>query len=90
MGMATSYSIYEAKARLSEIIRAVKGRKRVVITERGVPVARVVPFEASSLEARAAELAACGAVVHPKPNQGGFRLIRPLKGALQRFLAERD
>ena len=37
------YSIYQAKARLSEVIRMVKARRRVVITERGVPVAEIIP-----------------------------------------------
>jgi prevent-host-death family protein len=39
------YSVYEAKARLSEVLRLVKARREVVITERGKPIARILPFE---------------------------------------------
>jgi prevent-host-death family protein len=39
------YSIYEAKARFSEIIRKVKDRHRIIITERGRPVAEVIPYQ---------------------------------------------
>ena len=42
------YSIYEAKAKLSEIIRHVKRRRSVTITERGREVARVVPSPATN------------------------------------------
>ena len=37
--------IYEAKTRLSELIRKVQGGEPVVITHRGEAVARLVPYE---------------------------------------------
>ena len=40
-----SVSIYEAKARLSALIRAVASGEEVVITNRNRPVARLVPAE---------------------------------------------
>jgi prevent-host-death family protein len=43
--MKVTISIAELKARLSEHVRHVKGGKEVVITDRGVPVARLVPLE---------------------------------------------
>lgn len=87
------YSIYEAKARLSEVIRHAKARRRVIITERGIPVAEVVPYaeEASeSLSRRIAGLSNRGAIV---PRKEPFRpqpvCIR--KGAVRRFLSrDRD
>ena len=37
-------NIAQIKARLSEYLRQVKGGSEVVITERGIPVARLVPL----------------------------------------------
>ncbi|HEX5052419.1 MAG TPA: type II toxin-antitoxin system prevent-host-death family antitoxin, partial [Planctomycetota bacterium] len=41
--MRLSYSIYEAKAKLSEILRVVRKGRRITITDRGREVARIVP-----------------------------------------------
>lgn len=38
-------NVAQLKARLSEYVRQVKGGAEVVITERGVPVARLVPLD---------------------------------------------
>lgn len=99
--MAT-YSIYETKARLSEVLRIVKTRREVVITERGKPIAKIVPFdeeEAESLEQRLERLAASGQLVpapaapgHDPPSapKGQGRRSKNAGNALQRFLADRD
>lgn len=99
--MAT-YSIYETKARLSEVLRLVKTRREVIVTERGKPIAKIVPFDdhdADALEQRIDRLMASGqlvpATVSPKdalPRVGKGRSAARNKdvGALQRFLAERD
>jgi prevent-host-death family protein len=69
-------SIAEAKNRLTELIRAVEGGERVVITRRGKPVAQLTPAPAS----------------RRKPRLGGMRdTIRLLPGwdtpvDLDRFL----
>lgn len=42
--MPRSYSIYEAKAKLSEMVRLVKQGLEVIVTERGTPVAKVIPY----------------------------------------------
>jgi prevent-host-death family protein len=39
--------VFEAKARLSELLQEVKSGKEVVITSHGKPVARLVPAEAN-------------------------------------------
>ena len=44
--MQKSYSIYETKSKFSEILRAVKSGKRIVVSERGKPIAEIVPFVA--------------------------------------------
>lgn len=85
------YSIYQAKARLSELIRMVKARRRVVITERGVPVAEVVPYVPGRREKiadRIRSLATAGAIV---PRSEPFRVdaLGSIAGAVDRFL-ERD
>lgn len=54
--------IRELKARLSECLRDVKAGATVVVTERGSPVARLVP-EAVSPEKRLQALNASGAIL---------------------------
>ena len=84
------YSIYQAKARLSEVIRMVKARRRVVITERGVPVAEVIPClpdRPESLADRIDRLARAGAILSPDEPF----LPKPLiihAGAVDRFLQQ--
>ena len=39
-----AFSIYEAKAKFSALLREVKEGKELIITERGKPIARIVPF----------------------------------------------
>ena len=43
--MKKTTSVVDLKARLSEHLRLVKAGHELVITERGVPVARVVPLD---------------------------------------------
>ncbi len=91
--MKLVYSVYEAKARLSEILRAVRDGRRITITDRGREVARVVPVAADEdLDERLLDLHAAGVLTRPRP--GGelphedLAASRP--GALDRFLAERE
>jgi prevent-host-death family protein len=88
--MSRVYPVHEAKAKLSEILRKVKGGRSVVIADRGREVARVVPIEApKALGDRLARLEEEGTIV---PRDGGVTLIRPIarrRGALRRFLESR-
>lgn len=86
------YSIYEAKTKLSEIIRKVKRRRAVVITERGREVARVVPAApAPDLARRLEGLAATGIVAgDPGANPRRIGPIVKRRGALRRFLRARS
>jgi prevent-host-death family protein len=43
----TSTSVVQLKSRLSEYLRRVKAGGELVITERGVPVAKLVPLDAT-------------------------------------------
>ncbi len=88
------YSVYETKAHLSEVLRLVKTRREVVITERGRPIAKIVPFEAEeedSLDQRVERLVAAGQLSRPTASPAEpLPPSRKAPGALQRFLAERD
>lgn len=90
--MQRRYSIYEAKARLSELIRAVKRRQRVTITERGRPVAEVVPCEPTEgreMEQRLAQLHAAGSLIAARRPPPSIASIARRPGALRRFLRDR-
>jgi prevent-host-death family protein len=87
-------SIYEAKARFSELVRRVRERgERIAITYHGQPVAEIRPFEAAGStgwEARLRELEQRGALKRSDPAAGAVRPLVRRRGALQRFLRERD
>ena len=94
--MARRYSLYEAKAKLSALVKQVREGQSVVITVHGEPVAELRPYEApqpaTSLESRIRELEARGAVL-PARNEASRKSIAPIvnrPGALKRFLQERD
>lgn len=90
--MKLVYSVDEAKARLSEIIRAVRDGRRITITDRGRRVARVVPVAAGELEERLRDLQATGVLTQPRPGEElpPDNLAAPRPGALDRFLAGRE
>ena len=90
--MPTTYSIYEAKAKLSEIVRLVKLRRSVTITERGKPVAQVVPIALTgNLESRIAELESSGEIQRGHDSDlAHIGAIAKRPGALDRFLATRE
>lgn len=90
--MGARYSIYEAKAKLSEIIRIVKKNRSVVITERGKEVARVVPVEEpQTAEARIAEFERLG-IIQPA-TADPREVMRPIArrpGTLAQLFADRE
>lgn len=90
--MADSYSVYEAKARLSAIIRRVREGRPVTITLHGEPVAeiRAIRGERGGIEGRLQRLTERGVVVPAEAQPSEIPLVARRKGALQRFLAERD
>lgn len=86
-----TYSLYEAKARFSEVIRLVRRGRTVTITYRGEPVARVEPYrdQSSGIEARLRRLEDAG-VLQSGGELAPLERIARRPGALARFLAERD
>jgi prevent-host-death family protein len=94
--MRTTASIAEVKARLSEYVRRVKAGNEVVVTDRGVPVARLMGLDATERRAtRRDRLTRAGSV---KPGKGRVRraLQSPPEGkaggaeVLAALIAERD
>lgn len=87
--MRDTYSIYEAKAKLSQLLRRVKEGWEVIIAERGTPIAKVVPLQKqSSFEERLDYLTAIHAILPAKRKEipkGVKRL-----GGLARFLKGRE
>ena len=90
--MTRSYSIYEAKAKLSELIRLVKQKQSIYITDRGVPVAQVIPIEnkTSSLEERLQTLQQLGLASKVTVRTKTIKSLASRPGTLKRFLDERE
>ncbi len=90
--MRDTYSLYEAKARLSALVRLVREGRRVVITVHGRPAAELRPVAAEEidLQDRLACLAERGVVVRRDPEAVRLEPAAHRPGALARFLAERE
>jgi prevent-host-death family protein len=88
--MARPYPIYEAKAKLSEILRRVKAGRTVVISERGREIACIVPVERPGrLSSRLARLERDGVIAAGRP-VAPIHPIARRPGALRRFLDSRS
>ena len=86
-----SFSLYDAKARFSEIVRMVREGASVTVTVHGEPVAEIRPVqgEKRDIAARVSQLTDDGVIVPSnKPFQP--RIVRRKSGALKRFLADRE
>ena len=90
--MRETFSLYDAKARFSAIIRRVREGHRVVVTVHGEPVAEIRPIERrpAGLAQRLDQLADHGVLVRPAAGAPRPRAVVRRPGALARFLAERD
>lgn len=90
--MRNTYSLYEAKARLSAIVRMVREGRTVVVTLHGEPVVEMRPIKnrGDGLEARMSDLADRGVLVRPDSARTHASTVTRKPGALKRFLAERD
>lgn len=96
--MPEEYSIYDAKAHLSALVRQVReSGQTFVITVHGEPVAELRPIERTekpqTLAERIAELEAMGAILpsnRPAGQKPSFPIGTHVPGALQRFLDDRE
>ena len=93
--MKQKANVAQLKARLSEYVRQVKSGAEVVITERGVPVARLVPLDPDERRASREQRLIRSGVLRPATNQS-MKLNAPEgdpaigAAALEALLAERD
>ncbi len=89
--MKDLYSTYEAKAKLSEILRQVRSGRTVRISHRGEPIAEIRPIDASPAgwEGRVRELTDRGVLVRSTRSKAKLVPVQRKPGALKRFLAER-
>ena len=89
--MRDTYSLYEAKARLSALVRRVREGGRVIITVRGEPAVELRPIQPEELDvsARLARLEERGVVVR-QDREPELVPIARRRGALRRFLEDRD
>jgi prevent-host-death family protein len=95
--MPKKYSLYEAKSKLSELVRQVReGGPPVTITVHGRPVVELRALEedpkVKTTDERHAELERAGLIhrVEGKSGQASFPLGVRKPGALKRFLEARD
>ena len=90
--MADSYSVYDAKARLSEIVRRVREGATITITYHGKPVAEVRPVapQKQTLEERLKYLEETGQLVPARNPHARLKPVARRPGALKRFLRDRD
>lgn len=91
--MSITYSVYEAKARFSEVIRQVRNGKTVTVSYRGKPVAEIrsiPPKTKLTLDERLRELERRGSLVRSSMARRRVEPVEHRPGALARFLAERD
>ena len=89
--MDVIYSVYEAKARFSEVIRQVRDGKTVTVSYRGEPVAEISPIkrrQEPTLDQRLIALERQGALIRSRATHA-LRPVARRHGALARFLAER-
>lgn len=90
--MTETYSTYEAKAKLSEILRKVESGRTVRISRHGKAIAEIRPVrrEPADLAQRIEELTARGALVPAADKRRALVPVARRPGALQRFLSDRN
>ena len=90
--MTETYSTYDAKAKLSEILRKVEDGRTIYISRHGQPIAEIRPIqrEPVTLEQRIAELTERGVIVPPADPTAVLRPIANRPGALREFLEDRN
>lgn len=90
--MKYTYSLYDAKAKLSALVRKVRDGHHVIITLHGEPVAELRPVAApeAGFAARVDDLKERGVVIPAADPRAPLKPLAKRPGALKRFLNERD
>jgi len=70
------YGVYEAKTKLAELIKQVQQGERVTITNRGEPVAELVPSATRGVQQRKEAIAAIKAMRTGSIDQAQFAEMR--------------
>ena len=89
--MRDTYSLYEAKAKLSAIVRQVKEGHSVIVTLHGEPAVeiRAVAAPRKGIDARLEQMAERGVLLRAAEPRPEFKAVASRPGALKRFLADR-
>ena len=89
--MTETYSTYDAKARLSEILRKVESGRTVRISRHGKAIAEIrpIPEPAGGLAERIADLTDRGIIVPASKAGDRPAPVAKRPGGLDRFLADR-
>lgn len=90
--MTPNYSVSDARARFSEVIRHVREGRTVTVSYRGEPVAEIRSIERQrepTLEERLGNLERDGCLVRAANPEQPLRPVARRPGALARFLAAR-
>jgi prevent-host-death family protein len=88
--MSRSYSVYEAKAKFSDLLRKVRSGQNVIITYRGEEIAEIRPVAATQdIESRI-RMAEERGTVWAAEGRGRFPKLATRPGGLSRFLESRD
>ncbi|MCX5767472.1 MAG: type II toxin-antitoxin system prevent-host-death family antitoxin [Gemmatimonadetes bacterium] len=90
--MKDTYSLYEAKAHLSAIVRRVREGHAVIVTVHGEPAVeiRAVEPQGHTLAARLTSLEERGILVPPAKRTHRIPQLAKRPGALKRFLDDRS
>jgi prevent-host-death family protein len=88
--MIPEYSIYDTKAHLSKVLKIVKSGQEVIVTERGEPIAKLIPFlkKEETFEERIKRMEKEGTLIRPK-GKPNFQVGKRVPGGLEQFLEER-
>lgn len=86
------YSVHEAKAHFSELLRKVQRAQRVIITHHGKAIAEIIPHKDDHLdyESRLHHLEDLGVVTKAPTEKRTLRTIAAKPKALKQFLADRN
>lgn len=92
--MEEQHSVYETKTHFSRLLKKVKAGRRITVTDRGVPVAEIIPHrDKRKLQEVWDDWVRTG-LIQPAPHSGQRKKNWPKgvrrPGALKRFFEERD
>ncbi len=86
---STDIGIRELKAKLSECVRRAAGGERLIVTDRGRPVAQLTPLDPSTLDDRARiEQGIAEGWITPAKRRGGLGKALPVPSSSGMTIAE--